>query len=420
MSSLTDWLVIASPDDEPQLIELAFWIAHEPARTDERTDAPRGGLEPLAGGIGPEWGITKTAGSVVWGGVTNHVDTHDVLAHVAATSWQQPESLQVMVRDEGDSWFRLHMLDGRQLVAHGTRSRRRVAAKPGLRIQWMPVCRCCRRSAATGSECRPGWSDQEARAAGHRRAETTLVSQDRAMESATTIDSRFDVPLYTPTEAARAVGVPSTTFATWANGYTRRSAGRIARGAPVIAAFPSSGHGQPTIPFVGLAEGMVLAAVRRAVVPLQRIRPALEVLVSELGVGHALASRRLYTDGAEILFDYVESAKAADAGLVRQLVVVRNQQRVLADVLDRYLERIDYAPDGYARMIRLPGYHRAEAVVDPERSFGQPVFARGAARVSDVLQRFWAGDDLATLSDEFGVSTVELEDALRVASRRAA
>jgi hypothetical protein len=36
---------------------------------------------------------------------------------------------------------------------------------------------------------------------------------------------------------------------------------------------------------------------------MQRIRPAIDVLSQEVGLEHALASRRLYTDGAEVLFD---------------------------------------------------------------------------------------------------------------------
>jgi uncharacterized protein (DUF433 family) len=59
-------------------------------------------------------------------------------------------------------------------------------------------------------------------------------------------------------------------------------------------------------------------------------------------------------------------------------------------------------------------------VADPDRAFGQPIFARGGARVSDVLDRFWSGDDIQMLSEEFGVPKPEIEDVLRAASRRAA
>ena len=232
-------------------------------------------------------------------------------------------------------------------------------------------------------------------------------------------DSRFTVPLYTLAEAGRAVGVPPSTFASWAKGYSRRFPTRVVEGAAIVTAFPAE-QGRPSVPFIGLAEGLVLAAVRRAKVPMQRVRPALDVLAREIGLNHALASKSLYTDGAELLYDYATHAKDDAAKVVKELVVVRSRQRVFTDVVSDYLKRIDYGPDGYARLVRLPGFRRADVVADADRSFGQPIFARGGARVSDVLERFWAGDDIETVAREFGVPAADVEDALRAASARAA
>lgn len=234
--------------------------------------------------------------------------------------------------------------------------------------------------------------------------------------------ARFEIPLYTVAEAARALAVPSSTFRTWARGYARlRQDGRRHDYGPVVSSTGYTASG-PTIPFVGLAEGMVLAAIRRANVPLQRVRPALDVLREEMGIAHALASRRLFTDGAELLFDYAGAlADADDAQAVRELVVVRSGQRVFSEIIEGYLRRIEYdADDGYARLIRLPAYERAQVIADPNRSYGQPIFAHGGSRVSDVLDRFQAGEDVRSLADEFGVPALEIEDALRAASRRAA
>lgn len=92
---------------------------------------------------------------------------------------------------------------------------------------------------------------------------------------------RFRVPLYSVTEAGNYLGVSPSTFATWAYGYLRRPAGRPeVMGAPVVTAFPRTGPGAAVIPFVGLAEGLVVAGIRKAGVPLQRIRPALDRLQS--------------------------------------------------------------------------------------------------------------------------------------------
>ncbi len=75
--------------------------------------------------------------------------------------------------------------------------------------------------------------------------------------------------------------------------------------------------------------------------------------------------------------------------------------------------------DDYAQLIHLPEYRTGEVVADPRRGFGQPIFVHGGARLEDVLGAFQAGESLEALAREYGVPLDELEDALRVASRRA-
>jgi uncharacterized protein (DUF433 family) len=233
---------------------------------------------------------------------------------------------------------------------------------------------------------------------------------------------RFEVPLYSVSEAAYYLDVPTSTFSTWAHGYVRRPAGRPAVvGEPVLTAVKGGPDGSATIPFIGLAEGLVLAAIRRTGVPLQRIRPALVRLQEELGLERVLASRALYTDGAEVIYDYAEQeGDTPEARGARHLVVVRKGQHVFTGVIDDYLHRVEFASDGYAQLIHLPQYRVAEVLADPRRGFGQPIFAHGGARLEDVLGAFRAGESLDALADEYGIGIAELEDALRVATRHAA
>src|SRR5680860_1604948 len=96
-------------------------------------------------------------------------------------------------------------------------------------------------------------------------------------------DLRFEVPLYTVAEAARNLDVPPSTLATWARGYTKHFPTRTVRSGPIISARPAKPH-EPTIPFVGLAEGMVVAAFRRSGVSMQHIRKAVQILEREIGL----------------------------------------------------------------------------------------------------------------------------------------
>jgi len=59
-------------------------------------------------------------------------------------------------------------------------------------------------------------------------------------------------------------------------------------------------------------------------------------------------------------------------------------------------------------------------VVDPSRGFGQPIFARGGARLEDALSLFRAGESLDVVADEYGVPRDQFEDVVRVATRLAA
>lgn len=94
--------------------------------------------------------------------------------------------------------------------------------------------------------------------------------------------------------------------------------------------------------------------------------------------------------------------------------MVRNGQRMFNDVVDSYLRRVEFAGDGWAERIHLRKYGSADVVVDPRRSFGIPIFARGVVRVETVIAAFKAGTDIDSLTVEYGVPRDDLLSVLRV------
>jgi uncharacterized protein (DUF433 family) len=230
-----------------------------------------------------------------------------------------------------------------------------------------------------------------------------------------TDDLRFKTPLYTLTEAGRFLGVPPTTFATWAHGYERHPKGHaVVKGGPILTALKTPPR-HPEIPFVGLVEGMVAAAFRRAGVSMQHMRQALAVLEKEIGVQHALASQKLFTDGASILFDY-----ASAEGDEEILTVVVTGQRVFHDVIRDYLERITYGVDDWAERMVLPITERPVVECDPKRGFGQPLFIVGGAPMDDVLDRFRAGEPFTDVAKDFDLRPEDVEDVIRASLPQAA
>jgi uncharacterized protein (DUF433 family) len=235
----------------------------------------------------------------------------------------------------------------------------------------------------------------------------TTTSRETIDQTLSREDPRVARPIFTLRETAGYLGVPKSTVHEWA----RPPAGR----SPLVTVFPGRGR-EATVPFVGFAEAYVLSAFRRAGVPLQRIRPAVRVLSREIGIGHALASRRLYTDGAEVLFDYATERRESD---LLELVVVRTGQTQFTELVRDYLQRITYGEDGWAAQVRLPIYGRADVVVDPHVAFGLPIVVRGGARVEDLVDRFLAGDTISAVAGDFDVPVDQVEDVIRVATRTA-
>jgi uncharacterized protein (DUF433 family) len=123
----------------------------------------------------------------------------------------------------------------------------------------------------------------------------------------------------------------------------------------------------------------------------------------------ALASRLLYTDGAELLVRY--------AATDDDLEVARTRQRQLSETVRHQLKLITYAGDGYAARLQLPGYGPSDVVVDPSVAFGYPVVKGKGARVKDVLERFWAGESLHAIAHDFDLNEEAVEAFRRAQTR---
>jgi len=256
-------------------------------------------------------------------------------------------------------------------------------------------------------------------------------------------DPHYTVPLYKKAEAARIIRVPPSTLRNWAGpvatvrvSVADQDFGTAAEGAAVrveasverietrsvpirhdgliTVAVPRTSRG-PTIPFVGLAEAYILASFRQAGVPMQRIRPAIRRLEEEMGLVQALASERLRTDGAEVLWDYGQQTDdQAEKDAVGDLIVVRNGQLIFRPVVQGYLRRVTYR-DGWARIINV-GRSNVDVTVDPWINGGQPTLARRGIAVADVLSRIRAGESSKAVAADYGLRQPEITALLELAA----
>jgi uncharacterized protein (DUF433 family) len=161
-----------------------------------------------------------------------------------------------------------------------------------------------------------------------------------------------------------------------------------------------------------LAEAWIVRAFTKAGVPVARIRPALEQLRTQIGIEHALASDRLVTDGAEILWDLrMKDASFED----NRLVVVRNGQATFGEIVREHLKHVHYR-DGFIGQLRIPRAFGADFTIDPHINFGQPTLSEYGVRVDDVLDRIQAGETIEGVAGDYDIPMATVENLVLAAA----
>lgn len=219
-----------------------------------------------------------------------------------------------------------------------------------------------------------------------------------------------DVPFYSLAEASTLAGVPLSTLRSWVLGRSFPGRGGPRRSQAIIR-LPK---GEPRfLTFTNLVEVHVLAAMRRKhALALPVIRRAVNYVHNELEVEHPLATERFKTDGVDLFVERLGDLINAS----------REGQLGMKAVLENCLDRVEY--DGEGRAIRLfPVLRRADAaktiVIDPRRAFGRPIMVGTSIPVTDVRERFDAGDSVEVLARDFEVAPELIEDALRATPQAA-
>lgn len=216
-----------------------------------------------------------------------------------------------------------------------------------------------------------------------------------------------EIGAYGIAEAAHYLSLPAATLRTWVRGRLYSSADGPRFSEPLIV-LPRPD--EPLLSFTNLVEAHVLAAIRRRHgVPMQKVRPALEFLETELEVEHPLAHKELLTDGMSLFVEH----------LGRLVNLNRRGQLAVKQILEAHLERVDHDRDGLAE--RLFPFSRGSenlrqprvVVLDPRISFGRPAVAGTAVRTEVIAARLKAGESIHELAEDYEIPEEMIEEAIR-------
>ena len=163
------------------------------------------------------------------------------------------------------------------------------------------------------------------------------------------------------------------------------------------------------IPFGGLVEAYVVAAMWKNGVSLQRILATVRILEQNLKIKHVLASESFYAKGPALLLD----------ACFKEIATEKDGKPAFMPEIHDYLKGFEYGSDGYARLLRLPGYKVAEIVCNPKICFGDPMFAQGAIRIEHVYDRLNAGESIPFISKDFHIPETHIRELIAKESSKA-
>lgn len=206
-------------------------------------------------------------------------------------------------------------------------------------------------------------------------------------------------PLLTARETARHLQMPETTL----DGWLRDPAD----GGPLVHGVVPEKRAAPRVPFVGIVEAYVLRSLRDLGTPLAEVRAAALLVRREFDDPYALASKRIATDGVNAF------VRLLDESVVRAV----DAQQGIREVLDGYLEHVEWDDRDRPLRIRLQQYPKQAAVViDPRFGWGAPVLSHGKVPVDAMTQLWRAGESMQVIAHEFDLEPDVVEDVLRVAA----
>lgn len=215
-------------------------------------------------------------------------------------------------------------------------------------------------------------------------------------------DDLVGIGLYTCSEAGRLLNLPAPQIARWLKGYSVKGERYEALWSPQV----DLGEDGWFLGFRDLQEVRAAAAFIAIGLSPQRVRRAIEIARTVVSDHRPMSTMRFRTDGRSV---FLQSIVKED-GETRLLDLFKSQY-AFREVLERTLTHLDYDAGG-APARWWPAGKPASIVLDPHRSFGQPIEAESAIPVAALVAAVEAEGSSAAAARTFDVPARVVKRAL--------
>lgn len=213
-------------------------------------------------------------------------------------------------------------------------------------------------------------------------------------------------PAYSIREAALYLRLPDATVRAWVIGQPKNRKLNFNGFVPVIQIADKK---YKHLSFVNLVELHVLSAIRHQhQVPLPKVRSAIQYIGRHFNSTHPLADEDFQTDGLNLFIE-----KFGDL-----LNVSQHGQLAMRNVMEAHLKRIERDAKGVPIKL-FPFTRRGDlnepkfVEIDSRKAYGKPVLEGTGIPTAILAERFYAGDSMKVLANDYGKPIEQIEEAIR-------
>ncbi len=218
--------------------------------------------------------------------------------------------------------------------------------------------------------------------------------------------------LYTPGDAARLTNVPATRIRRWLSGQKRQYRGEIVFDEPLWRSQIPEIDGSLFLGFRDLIELRLVDGFRKQSISMPYLRKVVEAAQKLVGDGHPFSTTKFKTDGRRLYFEIIERTREP------QLIEVLSGQHAFHSIVSKGLQDIEFHA-GVAALWR-PSEGNGEVVIDPARSFGQPILDRYGVPTTAISLAHDAGRTTREIASAFEMDEKAVRAAVRFENRLAA
>ena len=217
-------------------------------------------------------------------------------------------------------------------------------------------------------------------------------------------EPEFGIGAYSPSEAARLTGLPSSSIRRWLFGYSYDHHGPRTLQAPLWKPQYGIDQEEPLLGFRDLIEARMVGKLRQLGIGLPTIRACLRTAAEIAGDDHPFSSASFRTDGKRLFLERIGEQGERD------VIDLKARQHAFARVVERSFVDLDFDEAKATRWFLLPS--RRTIVADPERSFGQPIITEAGVPTRRIAQAVAAEGSIEKVARLFEVGVSAVKDAL--------